>query len=113
MEDEIPGVDDLFGGDDLSPSQPIYEESAPITESIPEPNIQPADAEFMGEKGGVVTGKGRMEAAFGTGDGDEVATAQVAQVASEVQTGTIFHQVYRPWRGKLNSRWVRNWSILR
>ena len=113
MEDEIPGVDDLFGVDDLVPSKPIYEESAPITESIPEPNIQPADAEFMGEKGGVVTGKGRMEAAFGTGDGDEVATAQVAQVASEVQTGTIFHQVYRPWRGKLNSRWVRNWSILR
>ncbi len=133
MEDEIPDVDDLFGEDYPSPSQQITEESAAITDSNPEPNfeddaieslmqvepstpqteIQPADAEFMGEKGGVVTGRGRMEAAFGTGDGDEVATAQVAQVSSEVQTGTIFHQVYRPWRGNLNSRWVRNWSILR
>ncbi|HIG19498.1 MAG: hypothetical protein CXT67_04415 [Methanobacteriota archaeon] len=132
MEDDIPSVDDLFAGDDSPPSEPISEESLPITESIPQPNVDdkieslmaveqaspqpdilPADAEFMGEKGGVVTGRGRMEAAFGTGDGDETATAQVAQVASDATAGTIFHQVYRPWRGKLNSRWVRNWAILR
>ena len=126
MEDDIPSVDDLFPDDDFPPSKSS-------TESIPEPNVEdddieslmaveqvspqpeilPVDAEFMGEKGGVVTGRGRMEAAFGSGDGDEKATAQVAQIASEVQTGTIFHQVYRPWRGKLNSRWVRNWAILR
>jgi ABC-type transport system involved in multi-copper enzyme maturation permease subunit len=133
MEDEIPSVDDLFPDDDLQPSEPISEELLPIAEQSPQtivedddieslmaleqasaqPEILPTDAEFMGEKGGVVTGRGRMEAAFGTGDGDETATAQVAQVASDVQTGTIFHQVYRPWRGKLNSRWVRNWAILR
>ena len=71
------------------------------------------DAEFLGEKGSSVTGRGRMEAAFGSGDGDETATAQVAQVANEATSGTIFHQVYRPWRGQLNSRWVRNWAILR
>ena len=74
---------------------------------------QRRDAEFLGEQGGVVTGQGRMEAAFGSGDGDEGATAQVAQVASEAVGGTIFHQVYRPWRGQLNSRWVRNWAIIR
>ena len=132
MEDNISSVDDLFAEDDFPPFEPITEETLPITESIPQltvddkieslmaveqvspqPDIQPADAEFLGEKGGVVTGRGRMEAAFGTGDGDEIATAQVAQVASEASTGTIFHQVYRPWRGKLNSRWVRNWAILR
>jgi ABC-type transport system involved in multi-copper enzyme maturation permease subunit len=132
MEDDIPSVDDLFAGDDFPPSEPISEETLPIIESIPQPNVDdkieslmaveqalpqpdilPADAEFMGEKGGVVTGRGRMEAAFGTGDGDEIATAQVAQVASDATAGTIFHQVYRPWRGKLNSRWVRNWAILR
>lgn len=132
MEDDIPSVDDLFAGGDFPPSELISEETTPIVEPIPLPNIDDeieslmaveqassqsdiphADAEFMGEKGGVVTGRGRMEAAFGTGDGDEIATAQVAQVASEVSTGTIFHQVYRPWRGKLNTRWVRNWAILR
>jgi len=126
MEDDIPSVDDLFPDDDFQPSKPITE-SIPeadiedddieslmaVEQALPQPEILPADAEFMGEKGGVVTGRGRMEAAFGTGDGDETATAQVAQVSSEVQTGTIFHQVYRPWRGKLNSRWVRNWAILR
>lgn len=126
MEDDIPSVDDLFPDDDFLPSKPSTE-SIPepdvedddieslmaVEQALPEPEILPTDAEFMGEKGGVVTGRGRMEAAFGTGDGDETATAQVAQVSSEVQTGTIFHQVYRPWRGELNSRWVRNWAILR
>ena len=126
MEDDIPSVDDLFPDDDFPSSKPSTE-SIPkpdvedddieslmsVEQASPQPEILPADAEFLGEKGGVVTGRGRMEAAFGTGDGDETATAQVAQVSSEVQTGTIFHQVYRPWRGKLNSRWVRNWAILR
>jgi len=126
MEDDIPSVDDLFPDDDFTSSKSSTEsnpepnvedddiESLMAVEQVsPQPEILPADAEFMGEKGGVVTGRGRMEAAFGSGDGDETATAQVAQIASEVQTGTIFHQVYRPWRGKLNSRWVRNWAILR
>lgn len=126
MEDDIPSVDDLFPDDYSPPSKPStelipepdvedddIESLMSIEQASPQPEILPADAEFMGEKGGVVTGRGRMEAAFGTGDGDETATAQVAQVSSEVQTGTIFHQVYRPWRGELNSRWVRNWAILR
>ena len=70
-------------------------------------------SEFMGEEGGQVTGRGHMAGAIASGDGDDGATAQVAQVASDGTSGTIFHQVYRPWRGKLNSRWVRNWAILR
>ncbi|MEE2746910.1 MAG: hypothetical protein VX473_00380, partial [Candidatus Thermoplasmatota archaeon] len=71
----------------------------------------PTEAEFMGESG-VVTGKARMEAAYGTGDGEGQGTAIVAQSVT-ADAGTIFHQIYRPWRGKLNPRWVRNWSILR
>ncbi|MBT6971902.1 MAG: hypothetical protein HOA04_02235, partial [Euryarchaeota archaeon] len=69
------------------------------------------DAEFLGQEGLAVTGKARMEAAYGSGDGDEELTAQVAQ--SSVVGGTIFEQKYRPWRGELNPRWMRNWSILR
>ncbi len=103
MSDEIPGVDDLF--DELTPV-PV----APVEEMT---ETTTRDAEFLGEEGGVVQGQSRMEVAFGSGDGDETATAQVAQVASEATGGTIFHQIYRPWRGQLNSRWVRNWAILR
>ena len=54
----------------------------------------------------------RMEAAFGSGDGDEDATAVVAQSGS-IEGGTIFDQIYRPWRGNLGSRWVRNYAIYR
>lgn len=79
-------------------------------DSAPAPNVH---SEFMGEHGGQVTGRGHMAGALASGDGDEGATAQVAQVASDATAGTIFHQVYRPWRGTLNSRWVRNWAILR
>ena len=69
------------------------------------------DAEFMGQKGTGVSGKARLEAAYGSGDGDEDLTAQVAQAS--VVGGTIFEQTYRPWKGQLNRRWMRNWSILR
>ncbi len=103
MDDDIPSVGDLL--DD--------ESNGIITSEVSHIENVTADAEFLGEKGGVVTGRGRMEAAFGSGDGDESVTAQVAQVASDATAGTIFHQVYRPWRGNLNSRWVRNWAILR
>ena len=44
----------------------------------------------------------RMEAAFGSGDGDENAFAAVSQGQAEV--GTIFNRVYRPWRGTLGPR---------
>ncbi len=108
MDDDIPGVNDLFD-DILEGGAP---DSAASESAVEEPQT-PTDAEFMGEKGGVVTGRGRMEAAFGSGDGDETATAQVAQVASEATGGTLFLQQYRPWRGELNTRWVRNWAILR
>lgn len=69
------------------------------------------DAEFLGQAGAQVGGYSRLEAAYGSGDGDDVATASVAQAQAEV--GTIFDQIYRPWRGKLNTRWMRNWAILR
>ena len=70
------------------------------------------DSEFLGQEGANVTGFSRMEAAYGSGDGDEGATAAVASKSS-AEVGTIFEQIYRPWNGTLNSRWVRNWSILR
>ena len=107
MTDDLPNVSDLF---EDGHTENI--DSQNISDIISQPGASP-DAEFLGEKGGVVTGRGRMEAAFGSGDGDETVTAQVAQVASDATGGTIFHQVYRPWRGELNSRWVRNWAILR
>tara|TARA_B100000579_G_scaffold430728_1_gene444618 strand:+ start:1336 stop:2421 length:1086 start_codon:yes stop_codon:yes gene_type:complete len=72
----------------------------------------PKESEFLGESGLSVTGKARMEAAYGTDDGEGQDVAIVAQSATS-DAGTIFHQVYRPWRGVLNPRWVRNWSILR
>mgnify|MGYP001502171403 CR=1 FL=1 len=67
----------------------------------------------MGQSGQAVTGKARMEAAYGTGEGESQGTAMVAQSATPAGAGTIFHQIYRPWRGNLNPRWVRNWSMLR
>ena len=53
----------------------------------------------------------RMEAAFGSGDGDENAFAAVSQ--GQVEAGTIFNSVYRPWRGTLGPRWARNYAIYR
>ncbi|MDP6906896.1 MAG: ABC transporter permease [Candidatus Thalassarchaeaceae archaeon] len=76
------------------------------------PNSLQKEAEFLGQSGLQVTGKSRMEAAYGSGDGDGDSAAIVAKTGT-IDSGTIFHQVYRPWRGKLNSRWVRNWTILR
>ena len=66
------------------------------------------DAEFLGQEGTNVTGFSRMEAAYGSGDGDEQAVAAVAS-AHNAEVGTIFEQIYRPWNGTLNTRWVRNW----
>lgn len=58
-----------------------------------------------------VTGQGRMEAAWGSTEGDEDLTT--TQVAEPVTTGHIFEQIYKPWKGTLNPRWMRNWAILR
>ena len=56
-----------------------------------------------------VTGKSQMQAAWSADGGDEEAGAQVASVPS----GQIFEQIYKPWEGTLNPRWMRNWAILR
>ena len=58
-----------------------------------------------------VTGQGRMDAAWGSRDGDESATAQITNNTASV--GYVFEQVYKPWNGTLNPRWMRNWAILR
>ena len=55
-------------------------------------------------------GTTRMESAFGSGDGDDEAKASVARKA-EVK-GSIYEQTYRPWRGSLGPRWVRNLSLI-
>ena len=52
-----------------------------------------------------------MEAAFGSGDGDEEASAVVAK--SQASLGQIFEQKYRPWDGELGPRWMRNYAIFR
>ena len=52
-----------------------------------------------------------MEAAFGSGDGDEEASAVVAK--SKASLGQIFEQTYRPWDGELGPRWMRNYAIFR
>ena len=58
-----------------------------------------------------VTGQGRMEAAWGSSEGDEdLSDTQITQPTS---TGHVFEQVYKPWQGELNPRWMRNWAILR
>ena len=58
-----------------------------------------------------VTGQSRMDSAWGSGGGDEDVSASVAQAS--VESGQIFEQIYQPWRGILNPRWMRNWAILR
>ncbi len=103
-EEEDFGLDDLLG--ESSSELPSPAPPAPLAAPAP-----PSEAEFMGEAG-AVTGKARMEAAYGTGDGEGQGMAMVAQSAT-VQAGTIFHQIYRPWRGNLNPRWARNWTIFR
>tara|TARA_B100000902_G_scaffold99150_1_gene101564 strand:- start:27484 stop:28509 length:1026 start_codon:yes stop_codon:yes gene_type:complete len=58
----------------------------------------------------IASGQTRMEAAYGSGDGDDDAKAVVARKAS---LGVLFEQVYRPWDGELGPRWVRNYAIFR
>lgn len=56
-----------------------------------------------------ITGQTKMQAAWSTNNDFESNDAQVATT----QQGQIFEQIYRPWEGQLNPRWMRNWSILR
>ncbi len=57
-----------------------------------------------------VTGKTRLTSAWGSSTGDE--TEEIAS-ATLPKNGEIFNQDYKPWNGTLNTRWMRNWSILR
>lgn len=58
-----------------------------------------------------VTGKARMDVAWGANTGDE--TNASTNVASTAKSGEIFEQEYTQWNGILNPRWMRNWAILR
>ena len=58
-----------------------------------------------------VTGKVRLEAAWGSTEGDE--DLSVNQKPKTKNEGHVFEQQYKPWNGQLNPRWMRNWSILR
>lgn len=58
-----------------------------------------------------VTGQARMEAAWGSSEGDEDLSSVAA--VSSTNSGEIFQQNYEPWQGQLNPRWMRNWAILR
>ena len=102
--------DDPFALDDILQTPPTL--PAPVA-PVPTPVEAPVrEAEFLGEAGAGVTGQTRMEAAYGSGDGDDDGVAIVAQ-SGQISPGKIFQQIYRPWRGTLNPRWVRNWSMLR
>jgi len=56
-------------------------------------------------------GQTRMEAAYGSDDGDEDLFAITAK--REASIGAIFEQNYRPWDGDFGPRWVRNYAIFR
>ncbi len=56
-----------------------------------------------------VTGETKMRAAWSADGGDAQSGAQVASMPQ----GQVFEQIYQPWEGNLNPRWMRNWSILR
>ena len=80
------------------------------------PNLP--DAEFLGQTGAKVEGQTRLDAAYGSGDGDEqsIPSASVAggtKQHEQAYLGTVFDQSYQSWGGSLNPRWARNWAILR
>ena len=58
-----------------------------------------------------VTGKVRLEAAWGSTEGDEDLT--LTETAAPRADGQVFKQQYKQWNGELNPRWMRNWAILR
>ena len=77
-----------------------FEQTAPevLTESEHEPEAP-------------VTGKVRLEAAWGSTEGDE--DLSVTKNTAPRNEGHVFKQQYKPWNGQLNPRWMRNWAILR
>ena len=56
-----------------------------------------------------VTGKTKMQAAWTAERNEADNSAKLASVSQ----GQIFEQIYQPWEGTLNPRWMRNWAILR
>ena len=81
-----------------------------MTEEITESEQSfPEDVSFS--EAAPVKGQGRMDAAWGSQDGDDSGTAQVSSNTASV--GYVFEQIYKPWNGSLNPRWMRNWAILR
>ena len=82
-------------------SQPITPQSTPPIEHLPDGYDSAAP----------VTGKVRLEAAWGSTEGDEDLT--VSDTPAPISDGQIFKQQYKQWNGELNPRWMRNWAILR
>ena len=81
-----------------------------MSEDNPQPPFEPVTekVDTFGAEA-PVTGQTKMQAAWSGNNDDESTSAQVASV----QQGQIFEQIYQPWEGTLNPRWMRNWSILR
>ena len=81
-----------------------------MSEDNPQPPFEPVPekVDTFGAEA-PVTGQTKMQSAWSGNNDDESTSAQVASV----QQGQIFEQIYQPWEGTLNPRWMRNWSILR
>ena len=71
-----------------------------MSEDTPFEPVESKEESFGAET--PVTGKTKMQAAW-SGSDDEKSSAQVAQS----QQGQIFEQIYQPWTGTLNPRWMR------
>ncbi len=78
-----------------------------MSEELPIEKIEDDSTSF--DSNTPITGQTKMQAAWSTNNDLENNEAQVATT----QQGQIFEQIYRPWEGQLNPRWMRNWSILR
>ena len=78
-----------------------------MSEELPIEKIEDDSTSF--DSNTPITGQTKMQAAWSTNNDLENNDAQVATT----QQGQIFEQIYRPWEGQLNPRWMRNWSILR
>ena len=67
-----------------------------MTEEITESEQSfPEDVSFS--EAAPVKGQGRMDAAWGSQDGDDSGTAQVSSNTASV--GYVFEQIYKPWNG--------------
>tara|TARA_B110001452_G_C15193156_1_gene414198 strand:+ start:77 stop:1144 length:1068 start_codon:yes stop_codon:yes gene_type:complete len=85
-----------------------FPEASPSTPVTVNP-VAPQPAEYAA--GTPVTGKVRLEAAWGSTEGDE--DLSITTPTAQKANGQIFKQQYKQWNGELNTRWMRNWAILR